>query len=372
MTLSAISLLPPETELESRAVLKKLAPAHRYLAELKGMAATIPNEHILINTLALQEAKDSSEIENVITTQDDLYKANLFADYIKNPAAKEVNRYASALKLGFEQVRRDRLITVNRIIEIHCVLEQNDAGIRTQGGTVLKNEMSGETVYTPPQTHEEIVRLMGNLEQYINDDALSDVDSLVKMAVIHHQFESIHPFYDGNGRTGRIINILYLVAKGLLDIPVLYLSRYIIHTKDDYYRLLQEVRDTGVWESWLIYLLEGVEQTARQTIWIIARIKEIMQDYKHRIRAELPKIYSHDLLNNLFRHPYTKIEWLQQDLCVSRLTATKYLERLTENGFIEKHKIGRYNYYANRPLMDVFVDIPEVLEESRGVTDGFE
>ena len=359
MRLSAISLLPPETELESRAVLKKLAPAHRYLAELKGMAATIPNEHILINTLALQEAKDSSEIENVITTQDDLYKANLFADYIKNPAAKEVNRYASALKLGFEQVRRDRLITVNRIIEIHCVLEQNDAGIRTQGGTVLKNEMSGETVYTPPQTHEEIVRLMGNLEQYINDDALSDVDPLVKMAVIHHQFESIHPFYDGNGRTGRIINILYLVAKGLLDIPVLYLSRYIIRTKDDYYRLLQDVRDTGDWEPWLIYLLEGVEQTARQTIWIIARIKEIMQDYKHRIRAELPRIYSQDLLNNLFRHPYTKIEWLQQDLGVSRLTATKYLEHLTERGFIEKHKIGRYNYYVNRPLMDVFVDIPE-------------
>ena len=364
MTTPSIPVLPPETELESRAVLKKLAPAHRYLAELKGMAATIPNEHILINTLALQEAKDSSEIENVITTHDDLYKANLFTDYIKNPAAKEVNRYASALKLGFEQVRRDRLITVNRILEIHRVLEQNDAGIRTQGGTVLMNESTGETVYTPPQPHEEIVRLMSNLEQYINVDTLSDADPLVKMAVIHNQFESIHPFYDGNGRTGRIINILYLVAKGLLDIPVLYLSRYIIRTKGDYYRLLQEVRDTGDWEPWLIYLLEGVEQTSRQTIWIIARIKEIMQDYKHRIRAELPRIYSQDLLNNLFRHPYTKIEWLQQDLGVSRLTATKYLERLTEGGFIEKHKVGRYNYYVNRPLMDVFTDIPESPDNS--------
>ncbi len=365
MTRPSIPLLPPETELETRAVLKKLAPAHRYLAELKGMAATIPNEHILINTLALQEAKDSSEIENVITTQDDLYKANLFADYIRNPAAKEVNRYATALKSAFEKVRGDRLITVNRIVEIHRVLEQNDAGIRTQGGTVLRNESTGETVYTPPQTHEEIVRLMSNLEQYINDDALSDVDPLVKMAVIHHQFESIHPFYDGNGRTGRIINILYLVAKSLLDIPVLYLSRYIIRSKDDYYHLLQAVRDTGNWEPWLIYMLEGVEQTSRQTIWIIVRIKEIMQNYKHRIRAELPRLYSQDLLNNLFRHPYTKIEWVQQDLGVSRLTATKYLERLTEQGFIEKHKIGRYNYYVNRPLMDVFVDIPEASQAAK-------
>ena len=356
----SIPLLPPQTELETRAVLKKLAPAHRYLAELKGMAASIPNEHILINTLALQEAKDSSEIENVITTQDDMYKANLFTDYIKNPAAKEANRYASALKSGFEMIRQDRLITVNRIIEIHRILEQNDAGIRTQGGTVLRNESTGETVYAPPQTHEEILRLMSNLEQFINDDALCDVDSLVKMAVIHHQFESIHPFYDGNGRTGRIINILYLVAKGLLDIPVLYLSRYIICNKDSYYRLLQEVRDTGNWEPWIIYMLEGVEQTSRQTIWIIARIKEIMQDYKHRIRNELPKIYSQDLLNNLFRHPYTRIEWIQHDLGVSRLTATKYLQQLTEQGFTEKHKIGRYNYYVNRPLMDVFVEIPDM------------
>lgn len=355
-----IALLPPTAELESRSVLKRLAPAHRYLAELKGLAATIPNEHILINTLALQEAKDSSEIENVITTHDDLYKADLFADYIRNPAAKEVSRYATALKTAFEQVKRDRLLTVNRIVDIHQVLEQNTAGIRKLPGTALKNERTGETVYTPPQDHGEIVRLMNNLEQFINDDALCDVDPLIKMAVIHHQFESIHPFYDGNGRTGRIINILYLVAKGLLDIPVLYLSRYIIRNKADYYRLLQATRDTGDWEPWILYMLEGVELTSRQTIWIIQQIKEIMMAYKHRIRAELPKIYSQDLLNNLFRHPYTKIESVQNDLRVSRLTAVKYLELLTEKGFIEKHKIGRYNYYVNRPLMNVFMEIPEL------------
>ena len=362
MTIS-IPLLPPNSELETRAVLKRLSSAHRYLAELKGMAATIPNEHILLNTLTLQEARDSSEIENIITTQDDLYKANLFANYIRNPAAKEVNRYAMALRAGFQQMREDKLITVNRIINIHEVLEQNDAGIRTQSGTVLKNENTGDTIYTPPQSHEEILRLLGNLEQYINDDDLSDVDPLVKMTVIHYQFESIHPFYDGNGRTGRIVNILYLVAKGLLDIPILYLSRYVIRTKTDYYHRLQAVRDNNDWENWIIYMLLGVEQPSRQTIWIIRRIKEIMQDYKHRIRAELPKIYSHDLLNNLFRHPYTRIESVQQDLGVSRLTATKYLERLTEKGFINKHRIGRYNYYVNRPLMDIFSDIPDTLPE---------
>ncbi|MYB88802.1 MAG: Fic family protein, partial [Proteobacteria bacterium] len=268
-TEGTLSPLPPTAELESRSVLKGLAPAHRYLAELKGMAATIPNEHILINTLALQEAKDSSEIENVITTHDELYKADLFADYIKNPAAKEVSRYATALKTAFGQVKRDQLLTVNRIVEIHRSLEQNEGGIRKLPGTALKNERTGETVYTPLQDHGEIVCLMSNLEQFINDDAFCDVDPLVKMAVIHHQFESIHPFYDGNGRTGRIINILYLVAKGLLDIPVLYLSRYIIRNKADYYRLLQATRDTGDWESWILYMLEGVELTSRQTIWII-------------------------------------------------------------------------------------------------------
>ena len=359
-TEGTFSLLPPAAELESRSVLKSLALAHRYLAELKGMAATIPNEHILINTLALQEAKDSSEIENIITTHDDLYKADLFADYVKNPAAKEVSRYATALKTTFEQMKRDRLLTVNRIVGIHQALEQNEAGIRKLPGTVLKNERTGETVYTPPQDSEEIVRLMSNLEQFINDDALCDVDPLIKMAVIHYQFESIHPFYDGNGRTGRIINILYLVAKGLLDIPVLYLSRYIIRNKADYYRLLQATRDTGDWEPWILYMLEGVELTSRQTIWIIQQIKKIMMVYKHRIRTELPKLYSQDLLNNLFRHPYTKIESVQTDLHVTRLTAAKYLQLLTEKGFIEKHKIGRYNYYVNRPLMSIFMGIPEI------------
>jgi Fic family protein len=359
MTNFTLKPLPVDVDLETRAVLKKTASAHRYLAELKGMAATIPNETILISTLTLQEAKDSSEIENIITTHDDLYKSELFSDFITSPAAKEVGNYAAALQKGFAQVRKSRSLTVNHILEIHKELEQNDAGIRKLPGTELRNEQTGATFYTPPQNHEDILRLMSNLERFMNDETLTDLDPLVKMAVIHYQFESIHPFYDGNGRTGRIINILYLVAKGLLDIPILYLSRYIISNKMEYYRLLQEVRNTGDWERWILYMLEGVETTARQTIWLIQSIKKIMMDHKHRIRKELPKIYSQDVLNNLFRHPYTKIEYLQNDLRVSRLTATKYLQQLTEHGFLNKSKIGRYNYYINRQLMELFMDIPK-------------
>lgn len=356
-----LSLLPPDAELETRSVLRKLASAHRYLAELKGKVATIPNESILINTLTLQEAKNSSEIENIVTTHDALYKNTLFREHANNPAAKEVNDYADALRIGFEQVRSDRLVTINRLLAIHKVLEQNDAGIRRLPGTELKNDRTGEVVYVPPQDYQTIVDLLTNLEQFINDDTMLDADPLVKMAVIHHQFESIHPFYDGNGRVGRILNILYLLAQGLLDIPVLYLSRYIVQTKADYYRLLQAVRDEQDWESWLLYVLHGVELTSRQTIALIAEIKCLMQDYKHGIRSGLPKIYSQDLLNNLFRHPYTKIEYLRHDLGVSRLTATKYLEKLTEAGFVQKHKLGRYNYYVNQPLFDLFMHPPEVV-----------
>ncbi len=352
--------LPLDTDIETKPVLKKLASAHRYLAELKGMAATIPNESILISTLTLQEAKDSSEIENIITTHDDLYKSELFSAFIKNPSAKEVVNYAEALQKGFAQVRESRLLTTNHILKIHRVLEKNDAGIRKLPGTELKNEQTGSTVYTPPQDHRVILRLMTNLEQFINDESVSDLDPLVKMAMIHYQFESIHPFYDGNGRTGRIINILYLVAQDLLRIPVLYLSRYIIRNKSEYYRLLQRVRDTDDWQDWVMYMLHGVESTSRQSIWIIETIKKVMMDYKHRIREELPKIYSQDLLNNLFRHPYTKIEYVQNDLRVSRLTATKYLALLTDHKFLRKEKMGRYNYYINQPLVDLFTNIPEL------------
>jgi len=351
--------LPLPFDLETKQVLKSVTAANRYLAELKGVSETIPNQSILINTLALQEAKDSSEIENIITTHDEMYKAELYSGLIISSAAKEVQDYAQALRAGFGFVKKDNLLTCNHILKIQEILEGNDAGFRKIPGTDLKNKATGEIIYVPPQDNETILRLMQNLEKYINDDALSDIDPLVKMAVIHHQFESIHPFYDGNGRAGRIINILYLVLKGLLDIPILYLSQYIIETKSDYYRLLQSVRDSNQWEEWILYILKGVEITSRQTILIIQKIKELMQKYKHDIRRNF-RFYSQDLLNNLFRHPYTKIEFLERDLQVSRLTATKYLDQLADAGYLAKQKIWRSNYYINRPLFELLSKPPKI------------
>lgn len=352
-----LTMLPPKADLESKAVLKKLAQAHRFLAELKGISGTIPNQSILINTLALQEAKDSSAIENIITTHDELFQEELFADVASNAAAKEVHKYVVALKKGFELVHKTKLLTNAHILNIQAELEGNRAGFRKLPGTALKNQQTGETVYTPPQNAEDIIRLMSNLERFINDDNVSPLDPLVKMAAIHYQFESIHPFYDGNGRTGRIINILYLVQKELLNIPVLYLSRYIIQNKSEYYRLLQAVRDKGEWEDWILYMLDGIEKTACQTIAVVQGIGRAMLDYKHRIREQY-KFYSQDLLNNLFSHPYTKIEFIVRDLRVSRLTATKYLDTLASAGFLRKKKMGRSNYYINTVLFDLLTKVP--------------
>lgn len=341
---------------DTPAILKKLASSSRKLAELKGIAASIPNQGILINTLGLQEAKDSSEIENIVTTHDELFKDDVLPEAFVNPAAKEVNRYRQALRLGFDQVRDVGLITANHLIDIQAELERNHAGLRKLPGTVLKNDR-GDTVYTPPQDPADILELMRDLERFINEPERFDADPLIKMALIHHQFESIHPFYDGNGRTGRILNVLYLVKEGLLDVPVLYLSRHIVQTKPDYYRLLQTVREEDCWEDWVLYMLDAVEQTAGQTITTIHAIKTALFDYKHRIRAGF-KFYSQDLINNLFMHPYTKVDFVQRDLKVSRITATKYMAALDEAGFVRKQKIGRSNYYINLALNRILADTP--------------
>ena len=341
--------LPIEKDIETKQVLKKLTTAHRALAELKGVVSSIPNENILINTLGLQEAKDSSAIENIITTHDNLYKAELKYGGFKSANAKEVQNYIVALKRGFQLASKHKIITSNSIIKIQAILENSGAGFRKLPGTTIKNTTTGETVLTPPQNYDQILELMTNLEFFINDDTISDFDPLVKMAIIHHQFESIHPFYDGNGRTGRIINVLYLVIKGLLGIPVLYLSRYLIKHKADYYRLLQEVRELGIWEEWLLYILDGVEQTAKETLVLIDDIKMLIFEYKNRLRDNY-KFYSQDLLNNLFKHPYTKIEFVQKDLGVSRITAANYLNFLSKDGLLEKHKLGTGNYYINERL----------------------
>ena len=362
----SIPTLPLTVELETKPILKKLAKAHQALAELKGVSGIIPNQSILISTLSLQEAKDSSAIENIITTHDELYKSDVSAKQFANFAAKEVYSYAAALQNGYQKVKKTGLLVNNHILEIQQALVENGAGFRKLPGTVLKNDQTGEIVYSPPQDESQIRLLMNNLEQFINDDTLSDADPLIKMAVIHHQFESIHPFYDGNGRTGRIINILYLVKLGLLDSPVLYLSRYINQNKSEYYRLLQTVRDQQEWEAWVLYILEGIEQTSRQTTHLIQGMRDLMQNYKHKMREELPKIYSQDLLNNLFRHPYTKIDFVMKELQVTRITAMKYLEELVRIGLLSKHKKWKENYYMNDALFNLLLDVGSKQETPHG------
>ncbi len=348
--------LPLTIDLETKAILKKAAAARSALAELKGAATSIPNEDILISTLSLQEAKDSSAIENIITTHDELYQSDAISKNFKTIASKEVHSYAMALRNGFETVKQQGFISNNHILQIQSVIEENAAGFRRLPGTSLKNEQTGEVVYTPPQSYDEIMDLMGNLEKFINDNSLSDLDPLIKMAIIHHQFESIHPFYDGNGRTGRIINILYLVKEGLLQLPILYLSRYINKNKAAYYKLLQDVRTNDNWEDWVMYMLSSIEETSLQTIKQIHGIKNLMLKHKQKIRTDLPKIYSQDLLNNLFRHPYTKIDFVMTDLSVSRPTATKYLDELSTAGVLQKEKWGKDNYYINKDLFNLLAN----------------
>lgn len=346
-----LPMLPPDAPLETVSVLKALAKASRALAELKGFADTIPNKHILINAVTINEAKDSSAIENIITTHDELYQAMSGSD-VQNPAAKEVVNYRTALWHGYELVEQRQMLTTNMIIDIQAIVEDSRAGIRKLPGTVLMNAATGETVYTPPSGEAFIRQLLSNLEQYIHDDS-DDIDPLIKLAVIHYQFESIHPFYDGNGRTGRIINVLYLVLKDLIDSPILYLSRYIIQNKSDYYRLLQTVRETGAWEEWIVYILKGIEQTAEETLQLIKRIHEAIDQMTTEIRIALPKIYSKELIDLLFYEFYTKTQYIQNGLGVSRKTAANYLQALEDSGFLSSQKIGKERIYQNRRLYDL-------------------
>lgn len=339
--------LPLNIDIETKTILKKSISANKALAKLNGVAKIIPNQAILINSLILQEAKDSSEIENIITTHDELYKSNVDTSNISH-ATKEVKSYSRALLKGFNLVRENSLLLTRHIVEVQQELEGNIAGIRKQSGTVLKNQATGEVIHTPPQEEATIRKLLKNLEEYINTK--DDTDPLVKMAIIHYQFETIHPFYDGNGRTGRIVNILYLVLNGLLDLPNLYLSSYIIKNKADYYKLLQAVRKEESWEEWIIYMLNGVEQTALVQTELIVNIKALMDKTKEKLRTKLPKIYSKDLLEVLFMHPYTKIDMLVEHLDISRQTASRYLKELESIGLLEEKKIWKSKFYINKKL----------------------
>ena len=370
-----IPALPLDFDFETKNILRQLSKSNRRLAELKGVALTIPNENILLSSLVLQEALDSSAVENIVTTSDELYRAELdIKGEISNAAAKEVLNYRQAMQVGFEMVRKKKLLTLNVVKQIQKELEHNNAGFRTVSGTKLKTS-KGDVVYTPPQTGEEVAKYMSNLEMYINTQELQDIDPLIKMAIIHHQFESIHPFYDGNGRTGRIISILYLVMNDLLDLPILYLSRYITHNKSEYYRLIQEIRDTApdnfnVWEEWIVFMLKGVEETAIETVRLVKSISALMAKYKSILKPLFGKQYKHELINNLFFHPYTKIEFMERDMAVQRKTAAKYLDTIVqETGLLQKQKLGRSNYYINTELIELFMlrggndnDVENVIE----------
>jgi Fic family protein len=345
--------LPPTKEkVETIAILRQATKATAALAELKGIAKTIPNQAMLINAVILQEAKDSSEIENIITTQDELYKALSVGTSKISAETKEVVNYRKAILIGFEILKKQQFLRVNDIIAIQQELIDNNAGIRSTPGTVLKNDTTGEIVYTPPQDKEEIIDLLSNFIHYFNEQD-EELSPLINLAILHYQFESIHPFYDGNGRTGRILNILYLILNDLIDVPILYLSSYIIKNKPEYYRLLSYTNKTGEFEDWILYMLKAVEFTSRSTIEKISRIKDQLDMTIEKVQNELPKMYRKELVELLFEQPYSKIEHLVMKLKIERKAASRYLKSLEEIGVLSSHKIGRETLYINIGLIEV-------------------
>ena len=345
-----LKMLPyKNVNFKTEKILAQLTNSSRALAELKGYANTIPNMHILINAVTINEAKDSSAIENIVTTHDSIYKV-LTESGFKEKNAKEVVDYRNAIWTGYEQIKKDGYINTNTIVKIQGTVEHNNAGIRKLPGTELKNSATGETIYTPPQNEIEIRDYLKNLEEFINNK-YDNIDPLIKVCLIHYQFESIHPFYDGNGRTGRILNILYLVLNNLIDSPILYLSKYINETKQEYYKLFNDVRENNNYEDWILYILKGVEITSKETINLIKKIQNEIKCYKEEFRSKLPKIYSKELLESLFYEVYTKIAYVEKTCSVSRLTATSYLNQLEEIGLLESEKIGREKIYKNTRLI---------------------
>lgn len=341
-----LPLLPPPVDLETKAVLKQAIVANRMLANLRGLAAQIPNQGVLINSIVLQEARLSSEIENIVTTNDELYRADADPDGKTDPHTKEVLRYRQALNYGFRELSQ-RPLTTNLFIDIVRIIKEVDFGVRRVPGTALKNA-HGEVVYTPPVGEAVIRDKLSNLEQFIH--AQDDLDPLVKMAVMHYQFEAIHPFEDGNGRTGRILNLLYLVEQGLLDIPVLFLSRYIIANKAGYYDGLRGVTEQQAWEPWILFMLQAVESTAQQTFDQVTRIRALMEQVREQVHQQAPGIYSKDLIEVIFRHPYTKIQFLVDAGIAKRQTASNYLQTLAGLGVLRASKQGREMYYINDAL----------------------
>ncbi len=347
-----LAKLPPlRVKVETIEILRQTTKSVAALAELKGIAKTIPNQAMLINAIVLQEAKDSSEIENIITTQDELYKALTINQSQISASTKEVVDYRKAIFYGYELVKKQGFLRVNDIVFIQQELIANNAGIRSTPGTVLKNDTTGEIVYTPPQDKVEILDLLSNFIEHFNQH--DDLSPLIKLAILHYQFESIHPFYDGNGRTGRILNILYLILNDLIDVPILYLSSYIINHKSEYYRLLNQTNLTDNWEEWILYMLKAVESTSLETINKISKIKILLDETIVKVQLQAPKIYRKELVELLFEQPYSKIEFVVKKLGVERKAASRYLKELADIQILEAQKFGRETLYLNKGLIEL-------------------
>ena len=339
-----LPVIPPKIDIESKIILKKAILANRALANLRGSGRNIPNQTVLVHSIGLQEARLSSEIENIVTTNDALYKAASTESKDIDPVTKEVLHYKDALWEGFNKIKNRPILSTNLFIELVRVIKGNSAGIRNYPGTKIATP-SKQVIYTPPEGESVIRDKLKNLEYFIHAD--DGVDPLIKLAVIHYQFEAIHPFSDGNGRVGRIINVLYLIFSGLLDVPVIYLSKYIIEHKNEYYRNLRSVTEKGEWEPWILYMLQAVEETALYTQGKVDAIFHLMQETKRKVRKELPKIYSRELIDVLFDLPYCRIQSLEKAGIAKRQTASVYLKKLAQAGVVKEVQLGRDKVFLN-------------------------
>jgi Fic family protein len=348
-----LPLLPPKTDIETKQILKKTISAGRALAQLNGTLLNLPNPHLFLDTIYLQEAKASSEVENIMTTNDELYKSFVADRKIENAATKEVLSYKEALWLGLEELKTKPFITTNLCIKIVQCIKQNNASIRNTPGTTLSNTQ-GEVIYTPPGGEHIIREKLANLEKFINED--ETIDPLIKMAILHYQFEAIHPFSDGNGRTGRILLLLYLKLSGLLDTPAIYLSDYIIQNKIEYYRCLRDVTEKNQWEDYILYMLDMIEETAIKGLKRLHKITEAIEETSNEIKKKLPKVYSKDLVEILFRLPYTKRRNLIDENIGNLKTVGNYLIALEENGFLKSEKVGKEKLYLNQKLFKILED----------------
>lgn len=345
-----LPLLPPSVELETKQVLLRTISAGRALAQLNGALIHLPNPHLFLDSVYVLEAKASSEVENILTTNDDLYQSTVSSQRVENPAVREVLRYKEALWLGLQRLEERPILTTNLFIEIVQCIKQNQAGIRKVPGTTLATP-EGNVIYTPPSGEEVIRQKLANLEQFIHEE--NGLDPLIKMAVIHYQFEAIHPFVDGNGRTGRILLLLYLKFAGLLDIPAIFFSEYIIRNKSEYYRRLRQVTESQDWEGYLLYMLDMVEVTSRSASAKLQAITQLMDMMSDEIQAALPRVYSRELMDVLFRLPYVKRETLVKAGLGTKKTVGSYLLELEEKNFLTSIRLGKEKLYLNYRLMEV-------------------